>query len=253
MRKLSELKDYVDNLGNQIHSPTRFTENIDITIRGRNNRVFIDPGASISKLHLAFDGDNGTLTVGKSSKSGFQLNIRIGQDSTVKIGSNLTTTSTAIVSAVEGVTVSFGDDCMLASENQFRADDGHPIFDVFTGKRVNLSTSIRVGSHVWIGARAVLLAGAEIGDGSVIGFGSIVTKKIPNNCIAAGSPARVVRRNIAWERPHLSLTSPPYKPHVDTVTRSDPYWNVTKDLTVTESNKLSFPQRIIAALGIWRS
>lgn len=82
---------------------------------------------------------------------------------------------------------------------------------------------------MWFGAQAVALAGADVGDGSVIGFRSIVNKKIPNNCIAVGSPAKVVRRNIAWERPHLSFVAPPYKPEASTVTKSEEFWNPTDE------------------------
>ncbi|WP_159611359.1 acyltransferase [Glutamicibacter sp. JC586] len=158
------------------------------------------------------------------------MNIRIGEDATVKIGADLTTTTMFIDSAVEGVTVSFGDDEMIASQNQFRADDGHPIFDVSTGKRVNPAKDFIVGNHVWIGAKATLLGGAKIGDGSVIGFGSIVTKRIPNNVIVVGAPAKVVRQSIAWERLHLSFAAPPYKPDASTVKKSEKYWNKTVDI-----------------------
>lgn len=197
------------------------------------------------------DCDNGTLIVGPSSKKALQMNIRIGEDSIVKIGANVTTTSMPIVSAVEGSTVSFGDDVMIASQNQFRADDGHPIFDIATGKRVNPAKDIIVGNHVWIGAKATLLGGAKIGDGSVIGFGSIVTKEIPNNVIAVGSPAKVVRKNIAWERPHLSFVAPPYKPDVSTVKKSEKYWNATVDLHHPQVVKKSLTLfgRIMKKLG----
>ena len=136
-------------------------------------------------------------------------------------------TSVVAFSATEGTTVRVGDDVMFASENQVRADDGHPIFDVASGERVNVSRSITIGNHVWLARAAIVLGGVAIGDGTVIGYGSIVTKRVPNNCVAAGVPARVVRRDIAWERPHLSLTKPYYKPDSSTVEKS-PYWNLTE-------------------------
>ncbi|MGP9816127.1 acyltransferase [Glutamicibacter sp. 363] len=240
MIELTALSSYEDELGNRIESPTVFEKNITIKIRGKNNRVLVDPEAKIGRLDLVFDCDNGTLLIGPSKKKGWQLNIRIGQDATVQIGRDLTTTAKALVSAVEGVTVRFGDDVMIASGNQFRADDGHPIFDVKTGKRINPAKDITVGSHVWIGAQAALLAGASIGDGSVIGYRSLVTGKIPNNVIAAGTPARVLRRNIAWERPHLSFHTPPYKPDASTVTKSQAYWNNTVE--AQEHAAIAMPQ-----------
>lgn len=247
MKKLTVLSDYNDDQGNTISSPTTFSNNIAITIRGNNNRIIVDRGARINRLTVIFDCDNGTVIIGPSRRHGFSMSIQLGEDSTVKIGADVTTTNTCIVNAAEGSSVIFGDDVMIASQNQFRSHDGHPIFDVATGKRVNPSKDIIVGNHVWFGAQAIALAGANIGDGSVIGFGSIVTRRIPNNCIAVGSPARVVRKSIAWERPHLSFVAPPYKPDAGSVVKSEKYWNRTEEpvnvLSRTERTTLEIRRR----------
>ena len=50
-----------------------------------------------------------------------------------------------------------------------------------------------IGNDVWIGDRVVILPGVHIGSGSIIGAGAVVTKDIPDNAIAAGVPARVIR------------------------------------------------------------
>ena len=52
---------------------------------------------------------------------------------------------------------------------------------------------LRKMKNVWIGAGSVLLPGVSIGDNSVIGAGSIVTKDIPANVVAVGNPCRVLR------------------------------------------------------------
>jgi hypothetical protein len=133
---------------------------------------------------------------------------------------------------------------MIAADVQLRCDDGHPIFDVRTGKRVNVSRSISVGDHVWLGLRSVVLGGVEIGSGSVVGVGSIVTRDVPNNVVAAGSPAKPVRRDIAWERPHLTMTRPFQKPDSSTVRRSEQYWNLTRvdaEPTTPTSARVRFP------------
>ncbi|MFD5215773.1 acyltransferase [Microbacterium sp. NPDC058345] len=170
---------------------------------------------------MQFDCDNGVMEIGGSAGvPPFSATVRVGQDARVIIGRNVSTTGTAGISATEGTTVRLGEDCMLAIGVQMRADDGHPIFDVNTGERVNISRDIIVGAHVWIGYNASILGGVSIGSGSVIGLGSVVTKDVPNNAVAAGNPARVVRTDVAWERPHLSLTKPYYKPDASTVTKS---------------------------------
>lgn len=51
---------------------------------------------------------------------------------------------------------------------------------------------VRIGDDVWIGARVTILPGADIGNGAVIGAGSVVRGKIPPMVVAAGNPARVV-------------------------------------------------------------
>lgn len=55
------------------------------------------------------------------------------------------------------------------------------------------SKPVTIGDNVWIGANTMILKGVSIGSGSVIAAGSIVTKDIPENCIAAGNPAHIVK------------------------------------------------------------
>ena len=61
-------------------------------------------------------------------------------------------------------------------------------------KRQNLTPSpVKIGKNVWIGSDCTILPGVTIGDGAIIGAGSVVTKSIPANTIAVGNPARVIR------------------------------------------------------------
>ena len=53
---------------------------------------------------------------------------------------------------------------------------------------------IKIGSKVWIGGAAVILPGVEIGEGTTIGAGSVVTRSIPARCVAVGNPCRVIRK-----------------------------------------------------------
>ena len=61
-------------------------------------------------------------------------------------------------------------------------------------KRQNLTPRpVKIGKNVWIGSDCTILPGVEIGDGAIIGAGSVVTKSIPANTIAVGNPARVIK------------------------------------------------------------
>ena len=53
--------------------------------------------------------------------------------------------------------------------------------------------AIEIGDNVFIGCNCLILKGAKIGDNSTIGAGSVVTGYIPDNCIAAGNPAKVIK------------------------------------------------------------
>ena len=55
----------------------------------------------------------------------------------------------------------------------------------------------RIGKNCFIGGRSLILPGVEIGDNCIIGAGSLVTKSVPSGCIAAGNPARVLKRDIS--------------------------------------------------------
>lgn len=230
MKILTRLEPYTDDAGNVIRYSGPPVDGVRIKIKGANNTLIVSRHARLGTLRIDFDNDNATVKIGASTGvPPFSAGIRAGQDSTVVVGKNVSSTGLVTMSAVEGTTIRIGDDVMIASENELRADDGHPIFDVRTRQRVNVSRSIVIGDHVWLARRSVCLGGTRIGAGSVVGYGAIVKGRFPNNVVIAGSPGRVVRKDIAWERPHLSMTRPFYKPDASTVKVTESAWNLTVD------------------------
>lgn len=225
MQTLTRLENYQDDNGNAVHYDRVLSQGVKVLFRGQHNTLIVKPDAALSGLTIMFDCDHGHCEIGNNA---FKGTIRVGHYSKVVIGNRVTCTSGCYISTAEYATVCIGEDCMLASDVEIRADDAHPIFDIDSGERINLPRPIDIGNHVWLGARAVILGGSEIGDGSVIGLGSVVKGKIPNNCVAAGIPAKVIRRDCAWERPHLTLSKPYYKPNAHAISRS-PYWHHTRD------------------------
>ncbi len=85
-----------------------------------------------------------------------------------------------------------GDSVMFAPNVTVTAT-GHPVEPELRKKTAQFSIPVRIGNNVWIGANAVILPGVTIGDNSVIGAGSVVTKDIPANVVAVGNPCRVLR------------------------------------------------------------
>lgn len=70
---------------------------------------------------------------------------------------------------------------------------GHPIHPESRNSGYEYGIPITIGDNVWIGGNTVILPGVHIGNNVVIGSGSVVTKDIPDNMIAAGNPCRIIR------------------------------------------------------------
>lgn len=73
------------------------------------------------------------------------------------------------------------------------ATAGHPILPELREKAYQYNMPVHIGKNCWIGAGALIMPGVTIGDNSVIGAGSVVTKDIPSNVVAYGNPCRVAR------------------------------------------------------------
>ncbi len=66
------------------------------------------------------------------------------------------------------------------------------------------SLTIKIGDNVWLGGSVSVVGGVEIGKNSIIGAGSVVTKSIPENCLAAGNPCRVIREITEEDRLNIN-------------------------------------------------
>ena len=113
-------------------------------------------------------------------------------DGRIDVGSRVTIGEYCYLAGHGGLTI--GDNsivaphCCISAANHIFDDLSAPIR--FQGET---TLGIHIGSDVWIGARTVILDGVSIGNGCVIGAGSVVTKSLPDYAIAIGSPCEVVR------------------------------------------------------------
>lgn len=85
-----------------------------------------------------------------------------------------------------GDKVMFGPNVTIATAN-------HPINPELRERMLQYNKDVHIGKCVWIGANTVIVPGVTIGENSVIGAGSVVTKDIPANVVAVGNPCRVLR------------------------------------------------------------
>ena len=88
--------------------------------------------------------------------------------------------------------ITIGDNVMIAP-NVILCSATHPISPNLREKGMEYNMPVKIGNRVWIGANVVVMPGVTIGDNSVIGAGSVVTKDIPTNVVAFGNPCKVHR------------------------------------------------------------
>lgn len=116
------------------------------------------------------------------------------------LGNNIQLNDYVHISAIRSVSI--GDDVLIAS-HVYISDNSHGCYDnseeatspnIPPIKRPYLVEPVKIGSRVWLGEGVIVLPGVNIGDGSIIGAHSIVNKDIPKNCIAVGSPVKIIKR-----------------------------------------------------------
>lgn len=108
----------------------------------------------------------------------------------IEIGENFFMNMDCVI--LDGAKVKFGDNVFVAPHCGFYTA-GHPLDVERRISGLEYALPITVGNNVWIGAHVCVLPGVSIGDNTVIGAGSVVTKNIPANVLAYGNPCKVIR------------------------------------------------------------
>jgi acetyltransferase-like isoleucine patch superfamily enzyme len=141
--------------------------------RKRFPKTNISPKSSISGV--------GNIEIGEYTYG--VLNIRCwDQNDTVKIGK--------FCSIAEGVKIFGGGEHNKSLVSTYPLK--HFLFKIGTDPNIKSKGATIIGNDVWIGENAIILSGVKIGDGCIIGAGSVVAKEIPSYAIAAGNPAKII-------------------------------------------------------------
>lgn len=93
---------------------------------------------------------------------------------------------------VDDTHIYVGDKTMLGP-NVVLASAAHPILPELREVQYQYNLPVRIGKNCWLGAGVIVLPGVSIGDNTVVGAGSVVTKDLPANVVAVGNPCRVLR------------------------------------------------------------
>ncbi len=130
----------------------------------------------------AFLNSRAWISVCSTSHASPQLtiedNVYIGRDFVCSLGSSI------IIR--EGATI---------SDRVYVEDTSHCFVPNFSIQRSGFTTPLptEIGSYSWIGIGVVILSGVVIGKNCIVGANSVVTRSLPDNCIAAGNPAKIIR------------------------------------------------------------
>jgi acetyltransferase-like isoleucine patch superfamily enzyme len=155
---------------------------------------------------MLFLGRGLELEVGRKGRIEFGRFVWIGDrtkvrchEGRVEIGDKTVIGQECTISAYQRVRI--GEQCVIADRAMFiDFDHGGVEFERPIRVQGIYKRDVVVGSNVWIGYGACILRGVRVGDNSVVGTNSVVTKDVPANAVVAGIPARVIRMREAPER-----------------------------------------------------
>ncbi|MCA9325286.1 acyltransferase [Candidatus Saccharibacteria bacterium] len=221
--------------GNRVINPPKL-DKTKITFKGTNNILFFEaPDTILSHSSITFEGSNAVVYISKHyiTYRKHRYKIYAQADTTVFIGKDvnfhLGSDSMAYIAASEGSNVVIGDDCLFSLNLWIRTSDGHAAYDSVTKRRINPAGSVFIGDHVWIGQDVTVLKGSRIGSGCIIGAGSIVTgKTIGSNCSCAGTPARVLKHGVFFDKPNINRFSGKQLEEIEKCDRDDWIYNADK-------------------------
>lgn len=170
-------------------------------VKGEGNVITLGEGSRLTRVHI--EGHRNRINIGARCLLNGQIIIKCS-DGLIEIG-DATTAMGIKIHMHESSRIIIGRDCMFSGGIWMDTSDNHSIIDVASGKRINPCKPIEIGEHVWVGQQSTILKGATIGSHSIIGAGSMVRGVIPDHSLAVGSPAKVIRDGVTWDRRRLPV------------------------------------------------
>lgn len=180
-------------------------------VKGENN--IIDCPDDF-RFNCFINGNGNRIFVDKNDLPGaVKLDVFVGlpdvpvNNCTLKIGKNFSSNGTLIQICEDNTEVTIGDDCMFSADVHLWASDTHTITDM-EGVCINIGRYIHIGNHVWLGYGASVLKNTIVPNGCICGSKSVISGRFDaRNCVIAGNPGKVCKKNVKWnrERPQVYI------------------------------------------------
>lgn len=163
--------------------------------------VIVWPGNSHSVVPLRVDGRGtvqlengvnlGSLEAPRMGDGAIQLRAAL-PNSRITIGACTATSNNITIIAMNSVEI--GARCLIGDFVTVYDCDFHEMDSAHRSRSVGPIEPVTIGDNVWLGSRVIVLKGVSIGENSVVAAGSVVTRSLPANVVAAGVPARVIKQ-----------------------------------------------------------
>jgi len=177
-----------------LHKPIMYRKQNTANINVKNNFEFNKQWVKVKNLksgQLNLE-KNGTLNVDDFVVYA-GCSIGIQENATLSLGTGYMSFD-SIIRCCDKITI--GDGVFIAEGVLIRDSDGH---EIISDELHDSKMPITIGNHVWIGSRATILKGVNIGDGAIIAAGAVVTEDVPPKTLVGGVPAKVIRKDVEWK------------------------------------------------------
>lgn len=188
-----------------------FVKGLNIKFKGKNAEIVIHEPKIKFRDSKILCGSNAYIEFHSSKHVAKNLSINAQADNSkciIQKDFSCTNGTDILLNSEPNLCVSIGNDCMFAKNITIRTSDVHTIFDLDSNNIINYGGSVEISDHCWIGQNVIILKNVKIDKNIVVGAGSIVTRNLENeNSIYAGTPAKLIKSNIGWDRKHISVFS----------------------------------------------
>lgn len=140
-------------------------------------------------------GERGSLVI--HGRAAFCTEFKVKIDGVLDLGKDFDANNSFHCICKESI--SFGESCLLGWDVTVLDSDGHQMY--VDGKSSAEKVPVKIGNHVWLGAKTTVLKGTQVSDNSIVGLGTVVSGKYEHSSIIIGNKGRmIIKDNLKWEK-----------------------------------------------------